>query len=75
MNKLKTYLFEILLLLFTISIPYTLGTSETVGGMIASFLIFIILRYICYLFFFYSPYLCPFTSCNYMVWLSYHYYD
>ena len=48
MNKLKTYLFEILLLLFTISIPYTLGTSETVGGMIASFLIFIILRYIYY---------------------------
>ncbi len=48
MNKLKRYLFEILLLLFTISIPYTLGTSETVGGMIASFLIFIILRYIYY---------------------------
>ena len=48
MNKLKRYLFEILLLFFTISIPYTLGTSETVGGMIASFLIFIVLRYINY---------------------------
>jgi arylsulfatase len=48
MNKLKRYLFEILLLFFTISIPYTLGTSETVGGMIASFLIFIVFRYINY---------------------------
>lgn len=48
MNKLKTYLFEILLLLFTIGIPYSLGTSETVGGMAASFLIFIVLRYINY---------------------------
>lgn len=48
MNKLKTYLFEILLLCFTIGIPYLLGTSETVGGMIASFFIFIVLRYINY---------------------------
>ena len=48
MNKLKTYLFEILLLCFTIGIPYLLGTSETVGGMIASYFIFIVLRYINY---------------------------
>jgi len=48
MNKLKTYLFEILLLFFAIGIPYSLGTSETVGGMAASFLIFIVLRYINY---------------------------
>ena len=48
MIKLKTYLFEILLLCFTIGIPYTLDASETVGGMIASFLILIVLRYINY---------------------------
>ena len=48
MNKLKTYLFEILLLLFTIGIPYSLGTYETMGGIAASFLIFIVLRYINY---------------------------
>ena len=48
MSKLKTFLFEILLLFFTIGIPYILGTSETVGGMVASFLIFIVLRYINY---------------------------
>lgn len=48
MNNLKTYLFEILLLCFTIGIPYLLGTSETVGGMIASYFIFIVLRYINY---------------------------
>ena len=48
MIKLKTYLFEILLLCFTIGIPYILDASETVGGMIASFSILIVLRYINY---------------------------
>lgn len=40
MNKVKKYQFELLLLLFSILLPFLLGTTETVGGMIASFFIF-----------------------------------
>lgn len=54
MNKVKNYQFELLLLLFSILLPFLLGTTETVGGMIASFFIFWLLRYLHYwLFFFY----------------------
>ena len=48
MNKIKKNYFELLLLLFSMGIPFALGTTETVGGMLASFLIFWLLWYLSY---------------------------
>ncbi len=50
--KYKNFLFELLLLLFSVGIPFMLDTSETVGGMLASFLILLSLRYLNYWLFF-----------------------
>lgn len=46
MSKIKDFYFELLLLLFSIGIPFALGTTETVGGILASFFIFWVLWYL-----------------------------
>ena len=52
MSKIKDFYFELLLLLFSIGIPFALGTTETVGGILASFFIFWVLWYFQYWLFF-----------------------
>lgn len=52
MSKIKDFYFELLLLLFSIGIPFALGTTETVGGILASFFIFWVLWYLQYWLFF-----------------------
>ena len=42
--KLKAYLFEILLLLFSVAIPFALDMNLAVYGMLATFLLFLALR-------------------------------
>ena len=42
--RLKAYLFEILLLLFSVAIPFALDMNLAAYGMLATFLLFLALR-------------------------------
>ena len=70
---MKKHLFELLLLLFSVAIPFALDMNLAVYGMLATFLLFLALRRLNYWlfaprFWFCIDHLRTLLASNYMVW-------